>query len=69
MSTTRSFQDMLNEYLPNKLLKDDLIERNFIFKNVQKDEKWKGGRIIVPFPGASASSIKMGGLTAVADIS
>lgn len=69
MSTTRSFQDMLNEYLPNKLLKEEMIKRDYILSNVEKDDKWKGGKIIVPFKAAGASSIKMGSLTAAGDIS
>lgn len=68
MSTTRSFSNMLNEYLPNKMLKEELIKRDYILQNVQKDDSWKGGKIIVPFKGAGASSVKMGALTAAADI-
>lgn len=69
MSTTRSFQDMLNEYLPNKLLKEEMIKRDYILSNIEKDNSWKGGKIIVPFKAAGASSIKMGGLTAASDVS
>lgn len=68
MATKRSFQDMLNEYLPNSLLKEELLKRDYILNRVEKDEKWKGGDIIVPFKGNGASSVKVGGLTAVADI-
>lgn len=68
MSTTRTFQDMLNEYLPNKLMKEELLQRDWLLQNVNKDEKWKGGKIIVPFKAAGASSIKMGALTAASDI-
>ena len=69
MSTTRTFQDMLNEYLPNKLLKEELVKRDYILSNIEKDDKWKGGKLIVPFKAAGASSVKMGGLTAANDIS
>ena len=69
MSTTRTFQDMLNEYLPNKLLKEELLKRDYILSNIEKDDKWKGGKLIVPFKGAGASSVKMGGLTGASDIS
>lgn len=68
MSTDRTFQDMLNEYLPNKLLKEELIKRDFILQNVQKDDAWKGGKLVVPFKASGASSIRMGGLTASNDI-
>lgn len=69
MPTARSFQTMLNEYLPNKLLKDDLIKRDYVLSNIEIDDTWKGGKLIVPFKAAGASSIKMGGLTAANDIS
>jgi hypothetical protein len=69
MSTSRSFQDMLNQYLPNKLLKEEMIKRDYILTNIEKDDKWKGGKLIVPFKAAGASSIKMGGLTAANDVS
>lgn len=68
MSTTRTFQSMLNEYLPNKLLKEELIKRDYILSNVQKDDKWKGGKLIVPFKAAGASSVRMGNLTGASDI-
>lgn len=69
MATTRSFQDMLNEYLPNKLLKEELLKRDYILSNIQKDDMWKGEKIIVPFKAAGASSVRMGGLTGATDIS
>lgn len=68
MNTTREFQDMLNEYLPNKLLKEELIPRDYILSNCQKDNSWKGGKVIVPFKGTGASSIRMGQLTGNSDI-
>jgi len=49
MSTTRTFQDMLNEYLPNRLLKEELIKRDYILSTIDKDDSWKGGKLIVPF--------------------
>lgn len=68
MATTRSFQDMLNEYLPNSLLKEELLKRDYVLRKVKKDNNWKGGKIIVPFKANGASSIKVGGLTASNDI-
>lgn len=68
MTTARQFQDMLNEYLPNKLLKEELIPRDYILSNCQKDNSWKGGKVIVSFKGAGASSIRMGQLTANNDV-
>lgn len=69
MATTRTFQNMLNEYLPNSLLKEELIKRDWLLQNVEHDSDWKGGNLVVPFVGTQASSIKMGGLTAASDIS
>jgi len=59
---------MLNEYLPNNLLKEELIPRDYILSNCQKDNTWKGGKVPVPFKGTGASSIRMGQLTANNDI-
>lgn len=68
MATTRSFNDMLNEYLPNDLLKEELIKRDWFLQKVKKDNSWKGGKLIVPFEGTSASSVSFGSLTASDDI-
>lgn len=67
--TTRTFSAMLNEYLPNDLLKEEMIKRDYIFNTVTKDGNWKGGNLVVPFKGAGASSVRFGGLTASSDIS
>lgn len=69
MATTRTFQDMLNEYLPNELLREEMIKRDYILQNCQKDDNWKGGKLIVPFRGAHASSVAFGALSASNDIS
>lgn len=69
MGTTRTFQDMLNEYLTNDLLKEELLKRDYILSKVQRNDNWKGGKLPVPFRGGRASSVKFGGLTAASDIS
>lgn len=69
MATARLFQDMLNEYLSNELLAEELIKRDYILTKVEKDDSWKGGKIPVPFKGSKASSVKFGALTAAGDIS
>lgn len=69
MATNRTFQDMLNEFLPNKLLKEELVRRDYLLSKVEKDNSWKGGTLIVPFKAAGASSVSFGGLTADNDIS
>ncbi len=68
MATTRTFQDMLNDYLPNDLLKEELIKRDYLLTNVEKDDGWIGGPLIVPFKGAGASSVSFGSLTASNDV-
>lgn len=68
MSTTRNFQAMLNEYLPNALLKEEMIKRDYFLKNVEKDDSWLGGTLIVPFRGASASTVKLGALPGSTEI-
>lgn len=68
MATTRSFGDMLNEYLPNKLLREEMVKRDYILSKVEKDDGWLGGDIIVPFRGARASSVSFGALTDSSDI-
>lgn len=68
MATTRSFSTMLNDYLPNDLLKEELVKRDWILSNVEMDNTWKGGPLVVPFKGSQASSVAFGSLTDSADI-
>ena len=63
MSTPRTFNDMLNEYITNDLMSEALLKRDWFIQNVPKDNGWKGGKIPVPFYGTTASSILLGGLT------
>jgi hypothetical protein len=69
MSTTAEFNNMINEHLTYDLLKGEYLERAWLINNVEKDLKWLGGDVIVPFKGAQASSIKFGGLTDENDVS
>lgn len=68
MGTTRTFQSMLNEFLTNDLLKEEIVKRDYILTTVEKDDTWKGGKMPVPFKGTGASSVKFGGLTSSTDI-
>lgn len=68
MATSRSFNDMLNDYLPYKLLRAEFADRSYVFKNIEKDNGWKMGPLIVPFEGATASSVEQGSLTDESDI-
>lgn len=68
MSTTRSFSNMLNEYLPEKLLLDEIKKRNWALSNIEQDDSWLGGTLIVPFLGAVGSTVTFGSLAASNDI-
>lgn len=47
---------------------DEVKKRDYIFRNVKKDERWKGGTYKIPLNTNRASSIKFGALTATASI-
>ena len=64
-----SFQSMLNEYLPNRMIMEELIKRDWFLSNLEIDNGWQGSRIVVPFKGAGASSVEFGQLADVSDIS
>lgn len=68
MATTRSFSAMLNDYLSPKLLKQEMLMRNYFLNKVEREDDWYGGPYVVPFEGANASSISFGSLTAASDI-
>jgi hypothetical protein len=68
MATTRSFSAMLNEYLPNRMLKEELLKRDYFLQSCQMDESWKGGQIIVPFMGGQASTVSVNALASSTDI-
>lgn len=68
MGTTRTFQDMLNEYLPNELLKEEFVKRDYLLTKIEKDNSWLGGNLVVPFKASGASSVAFGSLTASNDI-
>ena len=67
--TSASFNEMLKQYLPHKLLSDEIIKRDYFLQRVAKDQNWKGGQLQVPFVGANASSVAIGALPTATDIS
>lgn len=69
MATSRDFQSMLNEYLPLELLKAEMMKRDYLLQKAQTDDGWKGGNLVVPFEGASASSVEFGQLADQSDVS
>jgi hypothetical protein len=62
------FQTMLNEYLPNEMFFEETIKRDWFLSNVERDDSWKGSKVIVPFMGARASSVEFGQLAGASDI-
>lgn len=77
MATLRVFQAMLNDYLSNPLLKEEMVKRDYLLNKIDKDDGWigvsgtngaNGGALVVPFKAAGASSVSYGQLTASNDI-
>lgn len=69
MATTRTFNTMLNDYLPDGLFSEELVKRDYVLQNVEKITDHKGGDYIVPFRGANASSVSFGSLVATTNVS
>lgn len=75
MATTRSFSAMLLDYAPLSLLEQEMIKRDWLLTNVEKDNGWQGASAtsgeaayLVPFVGAGASTVEFGSLAASNDI-
>jgi hypothetical protein len=68
VSTTRTFNTLLNDYLTPELFSEELIKRDFVLNKVEKVTDWKGGDYVVPFRGAQASSVTFNALTGSTDI-
>lgn len=69
MSTTSSFDNMLNEYVTLDLMKDELVKRDYVLQKLDRDDNWKFGTIPVPFEGQYASTVAFGSLAAEGNIS
>jgi hypothetical protein len=48
MSTSSLFTQLLNEYLPQDLLRDEILRRGYFFNTLLRDEGWTGASIAVP---------------------
>lgn len=68
MALTQSFSDQLKRYRPINILKDEVKKRDYMFRNIKKDQKWKGGRYQIPVMTGPATSVKFGQLTAASAI-
>lgn len=69
MAVTKSFTNMVNEYLSEKLLKTELLKRDWFLQNIPQDTGWKGGSAIVPIRNQRATSVEFGSLAADTDVS
>lgn len=68
MSTTRSFSNMLNEFVSEKLLFTELTERNWFMKNLEQEKDWMGGGYILPIVAGVGSTVTYGSLASSTDI-
>lgn len=68
MSTAVTFSNMLNQYLPEPLLFEELKKRDWMMNNCEQDNSWLGGTLIVAFLGAVGSTVTFGSLAAATDI-
>lgn len=68
MALTASFSSILNEYCPDSLFMEEAKERVWLINNVEHDETWAGGSLVVTFEGAQASSVQFNELPSSSDI-
>ncbi len=80
MSTNRTFQDMLDDYIPEKVIVEEVIRRDYVLSNIERDDNWTGAggaggqggatnaNYVVKFKGGQASSVSFGSLTDAADV-
>ncbi len=67
--TSRLFQTMINDFLPNELLMAEMNDNVYALNKSEKNDSWTGqGDLIVPFEGAVASSLRYGKLTGATNI-
>lgn len=64
----RTFNAMINEYLPEDMLANEVRKNDWFLSKVEIKKGWNGGSMAVGFEEAAASSIAFGSLTADTDI-
>lgn len=47
--STRTMQDMLNEYFPAEIIREEMMKRDYLLSKIDRDDTWKGGAMVVPF--------------------
>lgn len=68
MAITRTFNEMLLDYVPEKLLRNEVVKKDWFLSNVEIVDGWAGGEMQVAFKEAAASSVSFGELTDENDI-
>lgn len=68
MGTQTSYSDALRALALPKVLKKDFMGMDYFLKNCESVEDWENDSIEVRFKGNTASSVKLGSLTAQAEI-
>ena len=66
--SNQTFSSFLKVYRPVNILMDEVKKRDYLFRTIKKDQKWKGGAYKIPLNTNKASSIKFGALTATSAI-
>jgi hypothetical protein len=62
MAIDRTFNEMLKDYMPYELLKNEYMKKDWFLSNIEKVDDWAGGELQVKFKESSASSINYGAL-------
>ena len=68
MAISRTFNEMLLDYVPEELLKNEMVKKDWFLQNVEIVDGWAGGSMEVAFKESAASSIEYGALTDENDI-
>ena len=66
--SNQTFSSFLKVYRPVNILMDEVKKRDYLFRKVKKDNRWKGGTYKIPLNTNKASSVKFGALTATSAI-
>ena len=69
MTIGASFSSILNEYSPNQLFMEEAKDRMWAMSNIEHDQNWLGGSLVVTFEGSQASSVEFGAMAETTDVS
>lgn len=68
MAISRTFNDMLLEYAPEDLFRNELVKKDWFLSNIDIVDGWTGGSFPVAFKESAASSVVYGALEDEANI-